>query len=60
MVAKAAARELSDDPGAPLVMAVDVARFGSNETVFRFRKGRDARSIPAIRLKGADTMTVAE
>ena len=60
VVAKAAARELSDDPGAPLVMAVDVARFGSNETVFRFRKGRDARSIPAIRLKGADTMTVAE
>lgn len=58
-VAKAAARPLSDDPGAPLIMAVDVARFGSNETVIRFRKGRDARSIPPIRMKGADTMAVA-
>ena len=60
LVAKAAARELVDDPGAPLIMAVDVARFGSNESVIRFRKGRDARSIPAVRMKGADTMKVAE
>ncbi len=59
VVTKAAEREITDDPGAPLIMAVDVARFGSNESVIRFRKGRDARSIPAIRMKGADTMAVA-
>lgn len=60
VIAKAAERELSDDPGAPLILAVDVARFGSNESVLRFRKGRDARSIPPIKMKGADTMRVAE
>lgn len=58
-VAKAVAREMSDDPGAPLIMAVDVARFGSNESVIRFRRGRDARTIEPIRMKGADTMEVA-
>ena len=60
VVQKAAERDLVEDSGAPLIMAVDVARFGSNETVFRFRKGRDARSIKSIRMKGADTMVVAE
>lgn len=42
-----------------LVMGVDVARFGDDETVLQFRRGRDARSIPAIRLRGLDTMAVA-
>lgn len=43
----------------PLVVGVDVARFGDDETVLAFRKGRDARSIPAVRLRGLDTMQVA-
>jgi hypothetical protein len=43
----------------PLVIGVDVARFGDDETVLCFRKGRDARSIPAVRLRGLDTMQVA-
>jgi hypothetical protein len=43
----------------PLVVGVDVARFGDDETVICVRKGRDARSFPAIRLRGADTMQVA-
>jgi hypothetical protein len=42
-----------------LVMGVDVARFGDDETVIQLRRGRDGRSIPTIRLRGADTMTVA-
>jgi len=41
------------------IMGVDVARFGTDETVIRIRRGRDARSIPPICLRGADTMQVA-
>ena len=40
---------LSDDP---LVCGLDVARGGSDDCVFRFRRGSDARSIPAIRIPG--------
>jgi hypothetical protein len=43
----------------PFVIGVDVARYGEDETVIAFRKGRDARSIPWVHLRGADTMTVA-
>jgi hypothetical protein len=43
----------------PLIMGVDVARFGDDASIIRFRRGRDARSIPAIKLRGADTMAVA-
>lgn len=43
----------------PLVMGVDVARFGTDETVICLRRGRDARSIPWVKLRGADTMAVA-
>ena len=43
----------------PLIMGVDVARFGDDQTVIVFRRGRDAQTIPWIKLRGADTMTVA-
>jgi hypothetical protein len=43
----------------PLIIGVDVARFGDDESVICVRKGRDARSIPAIRLRGLDTMQLA-
>lgn len=43
----------------PLVMGVDVARFGDDKTVFRFRRGRDARSIKPMKYRGLDTMQVA-
>jgi hypothetical protein len=39
----------SDDP---LVCGLDVARGGSDECVFRFRRGHDARSIPPVRVPG--------
>jgi len=52
-------RELQKDVYAPLIMGVDPARFGDDKTVIRFRQGRDAKSIPAIKLKGADNMEVA-
>ncbi len=59
VVAKAAERELTEDEGAPLLMAVDVARFGDDESVIRWRRGRDARSMPATKYRGMDTMELA-
>jgi len=43
----------------PLIIGVDVARYGANESVIWFRKGRDARTIPPIRLRGASTVDLA-
>lgn len=43
----------------PLVMGVDVARFGTDASIICFRRGRDAVSIPWVRLRGSDTMEVA-
>ena len=43
----------------PLVMGVDVARFGDDASVIVLRRGPDARNIPWVVLRGADTMEVA-
>ena len=43
----------------PLIIGVDVARFGDDESVIFFRKGRDGRTVPPIRRRGVDTMTLA-
>jgi hypothetical protein len=59
LVAEARTRDAEGQRFDPLIIGVDVARFGDDETVIVFRKGRDARSIPAIRLRGLDTMQVA-
>jgi hypothetical protein len=42
-----------------LVMGADIARFGDDSTVIRFRRGRDGRTIKPVKLRGADTMEVA-
>ncbi len=55
----AVGRDIVKDEWAPLIMGVDVARFGDDSTVIRFRQGRDARSIPPVEIKGADNMAVA-
>jgi hypothetical protein len=52
-------REVAHGLYDPRIMGVDVARFGDDQTVIRTRIGRDARSIPPVKLRGADTMTVA-
>lgn len=44
----------------PLIMGCDISRYGHNETVIRFRRGRDGRSIQPTRLQGQDTMVVVE
>lgn len=41
------------------IMAVDVARYGDDETVICFRRGRDAYSEPWVYLSKLDTMEVA-
>lgn len=58
-VESAIAREIEPDPHAGLIMGVDIARFGTDTTVICFRRGRDARSIPMIKLKNKDNMEVA-
>lgn len=49
-------REVFADPSEPLMMGVDVARFGDDRTTIYFRRGKDARSIPPIKLAQVDTM----
>src|SRR5262249_53302146 len=58
-IGAAVARELIADPTAALVMGVDIARHGEDQTVIRFRRGLDARSIPAIKFRIPDLMQVA-
>lgn len=55
----AAERENHEDTGAPLVMGVDVARFGEDKSVIAFRRGRDARSIPWQYYEKLDTQQLA-
>lgn len=58
-VEEAARREALSLPNDALVIGVDVARYGSNESVIFFRKGRDARSIPPLRYRGLSTVDLA-
>lgn len=58
-VEKAQTREVVTQPSDPLVIGVDVARFGDDQTVICFRRGRDARALPWVTMRGADTMQVA-
>lgn len=55
LVDSAVSREIAPDSGAPLVMGVDVARFGDDQSVIFLRHGRDGRSFPPVRFKGLDT-----
>ena len=43
----------------PLIMGVDVARYGGDSSVIAFRKGRDCRAIPWKTFQQTDTMTLA-
>lgn len=58
LVEDAQNRETVQDRYAPLIIGVDVARFGDDETVILPRIGYDARSFPARRYKGLDTVQV--
>lgn len=43
-----------------LILGVDIARMGDNETVLVFRRGKDARGIPAQRIRKMDSVSVAD
>ena len=51
--------ETSHERYAPVVMGVDVARFGEDRSVIVVRRGRDARSYRIEKHQGMDTMTLA-
>lgn len=55
LVDLAARREVEQNVFDPLVLGVDVARFGDNDSVIYPRRGRDARSILPIRLRPSDS-----
>lgn len=59
VISNATQRELTPDHGAPLIMGVDVARYGDDASVIRFRRGRDGRSIKPIVFKNIDNMQLA-
>lgn len=59
LVAAAKAREPGYIPSDPLIVGIDVARFGDDKSVLRARRGRDAKSIPPKVWRGVDTMTLA-
>lgn len=59
LVEEAAVREAQASIFDPLLMGVDVARFGIDKSVIRFRKGRDARTKPPIKLRNLDNIQVA-
>jgi hypothetical protein len=56
----ATAREYEDQRGLPIILGVDVARFGDDCTVIYPRQGRDARSRLPLVLRGLSTVEVAQ
>lgn len=58
-VEDAAVREALATVDDPLVIGVDVARFGTDATVIRTRNGRDARTWKKVTLRGANSTQVA-
>jgi hypothetical protein len=60
MVEEAQRREIGLDPGAALILGVDPARFGDDQSVCYFRRGRDARSMLPHRFRGLDLMDLSD
>ena len=59
IAAEAGGREGQTFPHYPLVIGVDVARFGDDASVFYTRRGRDGRTITPLVFRGLDTMQLA-
>lgn len=59
MIEDASKRDVAAMLSDALVIGVDVARYGDDQSVIFFRKGRDARFIPPIKLRKVDTMQLA-
>lgn len=54
IVSQAMTRDIPYTKGDALIMALDVARGGDDNCVFRFRRGFDARSIKPVKIPGAE------
>jgi len=54
----ATTRECEPQDGQPLILGVDVGRFGDDASVIYPRRGRDARTIPPRVFFGIDTMAL--
>lgn len=59
LVEMARKREATANLFDPLILGVDVARFGDDSSIICLRRGRDARSVPWEKMRGKDTMQVA-
>ena len=55
LVGKAQRRKPHHFPDDALICSLDVARGGDDQSVFRFRRGHDARSILAIKISGEES-----
>lgn len=55
----AMSREVSSRISDPLALGVDVARFGANESVLAYRRGRDARTLAWEYYRGINTVELA-
>lgn len=60
MEAMSADREVFVPEDEPVILGVDVARFGKNKSVVFPRRGRDARTLPPHSVQGNDTMQVVD
>lgn len=60
LVIDAMHRHQAPDKNDPLLIGVDIARFGDNDTVIYPRIGMDARSFPYQRFNRLDTVQVTE
>tara|TARA_R110000744_G_scaffold143480_2_gene255411 strand:- start:644 stop:2140 length:1497 start_codon:yes stop_codon:yes gene_type:complete len=58
-VTKGVGLDVAVTPSDALVMGVDVARFGDDQSVIYLRQGRDAESQGLYTYRGVDTMTLA-
>ncbi len=59
LVAAARKREPIYSPYDPLVAGLDVARYGDDSSVLQPRRGRDARTLPVVKWRHLDLMTLA-
>lgn len=58
-IEQAATRPAQSHLRQPLIMGVDVARYGDDKSTFHFRRGLDARTIAPQKFRGLDLVTLA-
>lgn len=60
LVEEARTRELVHIPNEPVILGVDVARYGNNSSVIYPRRGRDARTLPYRKFDKITTMQLVD